>query len=219
VVVVTILPIGLICALVIGVFAAIVRDRARTARFTRAVAVVMALAFGALAALFIAGEALTDPGGAAGWVITAAWAVPMVGASVWAWLSPRTAEPLVWIAVSAVVLLSAWWAVDSDGWSDLMDARGPVIPVAALAVGVPVAVWGFRRPLRGGAALLAVGLGPIVAASLASGGQAFAVAGAVGAITGPLFVAGGLYLLAWLLARRATATDSAAPDTRVASGH
>ncbi len=191
-----------VCGGIVGVYALIVRDAHLIAAFSRRVAVSVALGFTVLATLFVSGYVFEDPGGLEAWVITAAWVVPMIGLGIWAWVSPRTVEPVLWALLACVVVLSAWWAYAPSAWQDFMDTRGPVIGVLALAVGACLAVWGYRRPVRGAVALIVVAVVPVVGAGLAAG-FGFATAATSTAVTvSPFLTCALLYLLAWRLDRR-----------------
>lgn len=199
----------LVCGTIVGVYALIVRAPLRIAAFSRRVALSAALGFAVIATLFVSGYVFEDPGGLAAWVATAAWVGPMIGLGVWAWISPRTAEPVLWALLGSVVVLSAWWAYAPTAWQAFMDERGPVIGVLALAVGVALAVWGYHRPVRGSVALLVVGLAPVIGAGLAAG-FGFATAATSTAVTvSPFVTCAALYLLAGRLNRRRSRTDVA----------
>ena len=90
-----------------------------------------------------------------------------------------------------------------------MDERGPVTAIAALAVGVCLAVWGYHRPGRAAIGLVAIAVSPLVGAVLAADvGYAMAGASTVVAVS-PFLTCAVLYLLSHRLSRREARTDVA----------
>jgi hypothetical protein len=209
VVIMTNLLVMLVCGTIVAVYALIVRDPLRIAGFSRRVALSMVLGFAVLATLFVSGYAFEDPGGLEAWVMTAVWVLPMVGGSVWAWFSPRTVEPVLWVMTSVIVLMSTWWVLAPATWAEFMNERGPVTAIAALAVGVCLAVWGYHRPARAAIGLVAIAISPLVGAVLAADvGYAMAGVSTVVAVS-PFLTCAVLYLLSHRLSRRESRTDVA----------
>ena len=201
----------LVCGTIVAVYALVVRDPLRVAVFSRRVALSLVLGFAVLATLFVSGYAFDDPGGLEAWVMTGMWVLPMIGVSVWAWFSPRTVEPLLWVLTVAVVGMSAWWAFAPQAWQQLMDERGPVIAIVAVAVGVGLAVWGYHRPARAALGLAAIAVSPLVGAVLAAdSGYGLAGTSTVVAVS-PFLTCALLYLLAWHLDRRSARSDVPLP--------
>jgi peptidoglycan/LPS O-acetylase OafA/YrhL len=209
VVIMTNLLVMMVCGTVVAVYALIVRDALRIADFSRRVALSLVLGFAVLATLFVSGYAFDDPGGLEAGVLTAAWVLPMIGASLWAWFSPRTVEPVLWVLTAAVVAMSTWWVLAPQTWQRFMDDRGPVTAIAALAVGVCLAVWGYHRPGRAAIGLAVIAISPLIGAVLAAdAGYAMAGGSTVVAVS-PFLTCAALYLLAWRLNRRKVGTDVA----------
>lgn len=196
-------PVAVAAGILVGVYALVVRDRQRIAVFCGKVAFLLALGFGALMTLFLAGEAMTDPGGSQGALITLGWSLPLVGVSIWAWLSPRTYEPYAWASTGVVVAMAAWWAAAPAIATEWMDSTGPILPVAALVAAVPMALWGRAAPGRASIALLVTTIAPILSAGLAGGFGLLSATTSVSAIVGPLTVCGMLFAARALLARGA----------------
>ena len=156
----------LVCGTIVAVYALIVRDPLRIAGFSRRVALSCALGFAVLATLFAAGYAFEDPGGLEAWALVGSWVLPMIGVGLWAWFSPRTVEPLMWVMTAAIVAMSASLFLAPEAWQEFMDERGPVTAIAALAVGACLAVWGYHRPARASIALVVLAISPLVAVLL-----------------------------------------------------
>ncbi len=90
-----------------------------------------------------------------------------------------------------------------------MNERGPVTAIAALAVGVCLAVWGYHRPARAAIGLVAIAISPLVGAVLAADvGYAMAGVSTVVAVS-PFLTCAVLYLLSHRLSRRESRTDVA----------
>lgn len=190
-----------VCGAILGGYASVSRDRDKIAAFSRREGLSLVLGFSVIATLFISGYVFEDPGGPEAWLRTAAWVGPMVGLSLWAWWGPRSSEPALWLLLGGVVLVSGWWALSPQAWQDVMDEHGPVVGIAALAVGVGLAVWGYHRPLRGAAGLAVVATAPVVGAGIADG-FGFATAATSTAVTvSPFLTCALLYLLSWYLGR------------------
>lgn len=168
------------------------------ARALRIVAMASVSLFGAIAALFIAGETLTDPGGWKAVALTAAWAVPLAALGVMALARPAPSSrvlPLVLAVVAAGVLVdSVAHLVDRDVW-------GPVGSVSMFAVLIPCGLLGLHRAGEAGTLLLAgaaVQLVATVAGMDRAGGQPLrsALGGSTGVLVLPLVVLGALFLAA-----------------------
>jgi hypothetical protein len=199
----------LVCGTIVGVYALIVRDPRRIAAFSTRVALSCVLGFAVLGTLFAAGYAFEDPGGLEAWGLVASWVLPMIGLGLWAWFSPRTVEPVLWVLTAAIVAMSTSLFLAPEAWQEFMDERGPVTAISALTVGVCLAVWGYHRPARAAAALVAVAISPLVAALLLVDlGYAMAGGSTVVAVS-PFLTCALLYLLAWRLNRRKSRPDVA----------
>ena len=185
----------MVCGTIVAVYALIVRDPLRIAEFSRRVALSLVLGFAVIATLFVSGYAFEDPGGVEAWVMTGLWVLPMIGISLWAWFSPRVVEPVMWVLTAAIVAMSFWWFLAPQTWQRFMDERGPVTAIAALAVGVCLAVWGYHRPGRAAIGLIAIAVSPLIGAVLtADAGHAMAGTSTVVAVS-PFLTCAVLYLL------------------------
>jgi hypothetical protein len=166
----------------------------------RGLAFTLTVLLGVLGTLFVAGEALADPGGLAGGLLTALWVLPMVALSVLARRRPSTASRVLtlvtWTVAGFTVVDSLVGAVPADGW-------GPVTAVLTLAVGVALGFLGLHRPGRAGRLLLVLAGTLLVATvgnmvmhqtGLLPPGPGLGASSGVVAL--PLLVVGGLFLLA-----------------------
>jgi hypothetical protein len=199
----------LVCGTIVGVYALVARDPGRIAAFSKRVALSCVLGFAVLATLFVSGYAFEDPGGLEAWGLTAVWVLPMIGGSLWAWFSPRTVEPLLWVVTAAIVAMSTSMGLAPQAWQEFMDERGPVTAIAALVVGVCLAVWGYHRSARAAVALIAVAVSPLVGALLMADVGYAAAGGSTVVAVSPFLTCALLYLLAWRLNRRNSRTDVA----------
>jgi hypothetical protein len=211
IVVMTNLLVLLVCGTIVGVYSLFVRDAPRIAAFSRRVALSTVLGFAVLATLFVSGYAFEDPGRLEAWVLTAVWVLPMIGGGLWAWFSPRTVEPVMWVLTAAIVAMSTSLSLAPQAWREFMDERGPVTAIAALSVGVCLAVWGYHRPGRASAALILVAVSPMVGALLVADlGYALAGTSTVVAVS-PFLTCAVLYLLSHRLSRPQSRTDVPLP--------
>jgi predicted anti-sigma-YlaC factor YlaD len=153
-----------------------------TARVLRYVAFGLLMACAVFGGTFIIGDALTDPGGVSGVLMSLAWVVPMAVLVVCAVRWPRPAAGVLTV-VAAIV--AVFVVVDLVFGISAGIRIGPVGFVSVLAAAVPIGVLGLRSPVRAGWLLLLMGV-PL-AASL--GGAAVVVAV-------PIVIVGGLFLLA-----------------------
>lgn len=166
------------------------------ARALRIVAVTSVSLFGAVAALFIVGETLADPGGWRAVALTATWAVPLVALSVLVLAWPRVGA---WVLPLVVAVVAAAEVVDSIVHLVDRDAWGPVGSVSMLAVLVPCGLLGARRAAEAGILLLAGAAAQLVATVASmdrAGGQPLrsALGGSTGVLVVPLLVFGALFL-------------------------
>lgn len=205
-----ILLLAFVVGLIIGVYALAVRDGARVRRFCHALGFALMLGFAVLAALFIVGETVAEPGGTPAWLSILGWAIPLVGVSVWAWFSPRTAAPFLWAATAVIVAVSLWAAFATEQFRESLQGQGPILQVAALVVGVPAAVYGWHHPRPAAVMLLVVGLVPMLGLAIAAGSNGAILMGAsISVITAPMVVTAVLYLVG--TARPAPAEAHAEP--------
>lgn len=200
--------------LVIGVITATVLQRryGRVApdRLLRSVALALAVTFSVFAGLFIIGETVDDPGGAAAAALIAAWLVPMGVLGVLAWRWPSLAVWVLTIVVVAIGFATILHAIDPAAWRTFEDQRGPVRAVAVFVVTLPMALGAWRRPLVFGALLLVVGMLPIAVQLLAN--RPGGLGGATAAVSAPAAIVGALFLVSQWFALREQ------PGTRSSSG-
>lgn len=174
--------------------------------------------FALLEVLFIVGEYAADPGGVQAIIGSIGVIGTISGISIWAWLSPRTAQYYLWATVGVIVAVAIWWAVAPRFVMDVMDQRGPLVPVAAIIAAVPIVVWGMREwtaTMRAGIALLIVAIAPMVGVAASPEDVNRGVLTAVAIMLGPYAIGGVLYVISGRLHQRETATE-AEGSTRVA---
>ena len=182
-------------------------------RLARVCALSLAVLFALFAGLFIVGETVEDPGGAAALALVVSWLAPTLLLMVLAWWWPRVATWVLSVAVALVVVLGIWYAVDPQWWRTLEDDRGPVRAVMVFALSLPLALLAWRRPLWGGLLLVVVGAVPGLLALASTGGGG--AGGAVVAASSPASVIGALFLLSnWLEHRAGVAADHRAAAAR-----
>lgn len=114
----------------------------RLAKILRRTAFTFMMAFGLLGTLFVAGYALTDPGGLTGIGMTAAWVLPMVALAGLALLRPETGAPVLTFATALVL---GFTVVDSVAGVVPRDDVGPVAAITVFALAVALAALGLHR--------------------------------------------------------------------------
>ena len=178
----------------VPIFFARHKDRIERANYVKLVGFYMMMGFAVLGSAWITGEAMTEPGGSKGVLITVTWALPMVAVSLLAWRVPRVAMPILAIAVVTIIAMSIWEYVDWNWWVDFMDRNGPIITVAVFATAVPIAVYGrFHNAPLASIGLLLIGLVPWLLSSFARGWHSLfstssaEVFSSPGVVTGLLF--------------------------------
>jgi hypothetical protein len=153
---------------------------------------------GVLGGAFIVAETLTDPGGAAGALLSAAWTVPTAILATYALARPAPAAA----ALTAVAIaVAACVAIDEMVGIVPRDKVGPVGAIAVVAAGVALGFLGLRRPARAGGLLVLVATANLVGVLgrmlVAEGGSIrHAFGGSSGAAAVPVLVLGVLFLLA-----------------------
>ncbi len=140
-------------------------------RALAAVALGLAVSVALLGGALLAGEALDDPGGAAGVALVLAWAVPLAALTALARHRPVTAERVLAALVAGLWAIAVAAALWPDAARSLEDGHGPLRTVASFVLLVPLGVLGRTRPLRAGALLLAAALGPLALGALGGLGQ------------------------------------------------
>ena len=192
----------------------------------RNVAFFVMAGFAILEVLFIVGEYWADPGGIEAIVGSIGVIGTILGVSLWALLSPQTARYYLWVTVAIIAAVSLWWALAPRFVMDVMDERGPLVPVAAIIAAVPIVFWGrieWTYTRRAGVALVLVALLPIAGVAASPEDVARGVLGAVAIMTGPYAVGGLLYVVADWLNRHFPAeklpATAPAPSTKAAREH
>jgi hypothetical protein len=194
----------------------------------RNVAFFVMVGFAILEVLFIVGEYWADPGGIEAIVGSIGIIGTILAVSLWALLSPQTARYYLWATVGIIAAVSMWWALAPRFVMDVMDERGPLVPVAAIIAAVPIVFWGRREwtyTRQAGVALVLVAVLPMAGVAASPEDVARGVLGAVAIMTSP-YAAGGLaYVLAsWLHERfggeeRASDPRVSAPNSRGTSAY
>lgn len=103
---------------------------------------------------FVVGETVTDPGGWEALGLVAAWAIPFVALTALAWFRPTWATWLFAVLIAGVIGVSAWFALDPDGWRAFEDRNGPVRDVATFVLAAGIALLGLKRTAVAGWMLL-----------------------------------------------------------------
>lgn len=178
-------------------------DSNERARFAKRVGGLYVGAIAVLLGLFLAGEALSDPGGWRGLALVASWFVPVACIGLLAWYKPAWGRPFVEASTVAAIGLSVWAALDPT-IRELEDLHGPFVFVACYVAAVVAAALGHARPREAGILLLLLGVIPAAVTTLPVGGSAPGrIAFYVLAV--PLVTAGVLYLVS---GTRSVATTS-----------
>ena len=171
----------------------------RATALQRAGAAVMAV-FTVLGGAFIAGNALQDPGGNTGLLITATWVVPMLILAVSAWFWPAPTAPLLLALTASFIAACVWLAFDPAALRAFISENGPVIAVSVVALSFPAAVLGLKRTALAGWMLVALGALPLLITVIGRSGP---VASLAAASVVPL-IAGIAYLVSARMASGST---------------
>ena len=171
----------------------------RATALQRAGAAVMAV-FTVLGGAFIAGNALQDPGGNTGLLITATWVVPMLILAVAAWFWPAPTAPLLLALTASFIAACVWLAFDPAALRAFISENGPVIAVSVVALSFPAAVLGLKRTALAGWMLVALGALPLLITFIGRSGP---VASLAAASVVPL-IAGIAYLVSARMASGST---------------
>jgi len=171
----------------------------RATALQRAGAAVMAV-FTVLGGAFIAANALQDPGGNTGLLITATWVVPMLILAVSAWFWPAPTAPLLLALTASFIAACVWLAFDPTALRAFISENGPVIAVSVVALSFPAAVLGLKRTALAGWMLVALGALPLLITFIGRSGP---VASLAAASVVPL-IAGIAYLVSVRMATGST---------------
>jgi hypothetical protein len=157
------------------------------------------VAFGVIGVAWVVAERIADPGGLAGWLVSAGLVAVVVVLSVVAMRAPESGRVLLVLAVVALVMFALL-----DAFVEVVPRdAGPVAAVAALALVVPLAFLGLRQWRTAGWLLVLTGvvligarLAPELAAAGESGGLRAMLGGSSGAVAVPMIIGGLLFLTA-----------------------
>jgi hypothetical protein len=181
----------------------------------------LAALFAVFGTAFIVGEALTDPGGVSGLMISAAWCVPMAALAVYALLRPASA---VAVLMPVAVFVASFVLIDGAFGILPRDAVGPVGAIAVFAVAVPLGFLAAHRPVPAGWLLLLLGAASLAGVFLEAlgTGDARPAGGALGgssaAVAVPVLLIGGLFLVAGYGVGKTGGGQPGAPRHDPASG-
>lgn len=170
--------------------------------------------FGVLGTLFVAGEALAEPGGRTGVLLTALWLLPVAAVSLFAWRRPEPAARVLTLVTWAAVALTL---VDALGGRVAPETWGPVTTVVVFAVGVALGFLGLRRPGRAGLLMLVLAVtlllatvGSVVLHELGLLPPGPGLGASAGVVALPLLVVGTLFRLAHRHAQRVSESEPVA---------
>ena len=114
-----------------------------------------------LIAALISAEAMLDPGGTAGIVLTVAWGLPAMAFIVLGFTAPHAARWILGIATGVLLIAGiAPWIV-ADPLARFQAEHGPVLFVAGFAVWLGLLALGAVDPPVAGILLLLSSLGPV----------------------------------------------------------
>lgn len=187
-----------------------VKARVEGVSALRMSAFVVTLGFVGLVALFVGGDAVSDPGGWAGIGGTAAWVLAMVGMFLLALYRPGAAMVVLVVAACAPLAFGVWSLVDYGAAHSWEDDHGPLSLALVMTVCAPAGVAGLARPRAAGYLILTVSLLPLALAAVGAASQ-FLEPLSVGLLLAPLVAAGILFLLS---ARQSGQPQPSAPLPR-----
>lgn len=153
----------------------------------------LTLGFVGLVTLFVAGDAITDPGGWAGIGGSAAWVVTMLVLCLLAWYRPGGALAVLTVAACAPLAFGLWSLADYGAAHAWEDSHGPLSLVLVVAICAPAGVAGLFRPRAAGCLILAVNVIPLVLAAVGARSHFYEPL-AVGLVLLPLVAGGSLFL-------------------------
>ncbi len=153
------------------------------------------LGFVGLVTLFVAGDAMTDPGGWAGIGGSAAWVMSILGFSLLAWYRPGGALVVLAVAACAPLVFGLWSLVDYGAAHAWEDSHGPISLVLVVAICAPAGVAGLFRPRAAGCLILAVSVMPLVLSAVGATSHFYEPL-SIGLLLLPLVAGGSLFLFA-----------------------
>ncbi|MGN6242982.1 MAG: hypothetical protein ACTHQ3_04845 [Motilibacteraceae bacterium] len=186
---------AVLLVLLVGVPLLTHRDNARRGLALRRAALGWAAVVVLFTTAFVAGEAMTDPGGAAGIGLALAVVLPVLALVLLALLRPGWAAPLLVVLTPIAAAGAVWLAFAGTGLRTWQDDHGPVLAVAVFVVSAGASALGWHRPGLAAALLLVLGLVPLLAQALADR-RGSLLGGSTAALTVPAVVTGVVYLVA-----------------------
>lgn len=176
------------------------RARRIAARILRIAALVWAILFTTVATLFAGGYAFEDPGWPVGYLMVAAWLLPLGALTAIQILRPALGWRLLWACVGVAIAVAAVQLAVPRALGALADwefTNGPVVAIASFVPLVPLALLGRRRPLPAALMIAVIAAGPILV-QLREGAMHF---GSSTAVSAPMLIAATLLAAAGLLDR------------------
>jgi len=157
-------------------------------------ALALMLGFGAFGSVFIISETMKDHGGIKGFLYAAAWFIPMVMVSLLAWRKPEAAMPYLAGLAAISILISLSLIPFGPWWHNTMEQHGPIVPLIAFAINLPIAIWCWRWPRLGSLLLFPTGIAPIIGSLISPALRANVTFSIVAAVLPPVICS----LLFWL---------------------
>ena len=148
-----------------------------------------------LIVLFVAGSALSDPGGWRGVALTATWLLPLAGLSWLALVRPTGAVGVLTVLTLLPLGFGVWNLVDHDGVRGWEDSHGPVSLVLLVTLAAGLVVLGYARPMVAGVLLLVATLVPAVLGVVGAGDDRLREL-SINVVVAPLVATGVLYVVA-----------------------
>lgn len=157
-------------------------------------ALAVTLGFVGLVTLFVAGSAVTDPGGWAGIGGSAVLVLAMLGLCLLAFHRPGAALVMLAVAACAPLAFGVWSLVDYGAAHDWEDRHGPLSLVLVVAICGPACLAGLFRPRAAGYFILTVSVVPLLLAAVGAASH-FHEPLSEGLLLAPLVVSGVLFVL------------------------
>lgn len=207
---------AVLLVLLVGVPLLSHRDNARRGLSLRRAALGWAAVVVLFTTAFVAAEAMTDPGGAAGVGLALAVVLPVVAIVLLALLRPGWGAPLLVVLTPVAAAGAVWLALAGTGLRTWQDDHGPVIAVAVFVVSSGASALGWHRPGLAAALLLVLGLVPLLAQALADR-RGNLLGSSTAWLTVPAAVTGVVYLVAAAVGSRAALPPADGPGVPEAS--